>query len=407
MEKIKNVFIIGAKGLENYGGYETFLDKLTEYHQNNENIRYHIACKANGQGYMDETKLKDAVKISDTEFMYHNAHCFKLKVPDLGSAQAIIYDLKALKYCCNYIRVNQIKEPIVYVLSSRVGPVMGCFARQIHKLGGYYWNNPDGRENLRKKYKPIVRKYWKLSERYMVKHSDLVICDSKNIEKYIKEEYKKYDPQTTYIAYGADVIKSALTDDDPKYRTWLNEHNLSDQAFYISVGRFVEENNFETMIREFMKSRTEKSFALITNTNEKLLTDLENKLHFSQDKRINFVGTVYDKELLKKIRENAYGYFHGHEVGGTNPSLLEALSSTKLNLLYDVGFNREVAEDSALYWTKEEGSLAELIDFSEKLQTAEREKMGEKARERIETYYSWDLIADSYYNIITEDRNSD
>lgn len=407
MEKIKNVFIIGAKGLGNYGGYETFLDKLTEYHQNNENIRYHIACKANGQGYMDETKLKDAVKISDTEFMYHNAHCFKLQVPDLGSAQAIIYDFKALKYCCNYIRVNQIKEPIVYVLSSRVGPVMGYFARQIHKLGGHYWNNPDGRENLRKKYKPIVRKYWKLSERYMVKHSDLVICDSKNIEKYIKEEYKKYDPKTTYIAYGADVIKSALTDDDSKYRTWLNEHNLNDQAFYISVGRFVEENNFETMIREFMKSRTEKSFALITNTNEKLLTDLENKLHFSQDKRINFVGTVYDKELLKKIRENAYGYFHGHEVGGTNPSLLEALSSTKLNLLYDVGFNREVAEDSALYWTKEEGSLAELIDFSEKLQTAEREKMGEKARERIETYYSWNLIADSYYNIITEDRNSD
>lgn len=405
MGKIRNVFIIGAKGLGNYGGYETFLDKLTEYHQNNENIRYHIACKANGQGYMDESKLEGAERISDSEFIYHNAHCFKLKIPDLGTAQAILYDISALKYCCNYIKKNHIEEPIVYVLSSRVGPVMWYFVGQIHKLGGVYWNNPDGRENLRKKYKPIVRKYWKLSERYMVKHSDLVICDSKNIEKYIKEEYRKYNPPTTYIAYGADVIKSTLTDEDPKYSSWLTEHGLTDRAFYISVGRFVEENNFETMIREFMKSRTEKSFALITNTNGKLMAALENKLHFSKDKRIQFVGTVYDKELLKKIRENAYGYFHGHEVGGTNPSLLEALGSTNLNLLLDVGFNREVAENAAVYWTKEEGSLAEKIDLYDGMQASEREKLGEEAKKRIKMYYSWDLIADSYEKIIFKGSN--
>ena len=77
----------------------------------------------------------------------------------------------------------------------------------------------------------------------------------------------------------------------------------------------------------------------------------QKKLGWKQDKRIKFVGTIYDKELLKKIRECAYGYFHGHEVGGTNPSLLEALGSTQLNLLLDVGFNREVGQESALYWT--------------------------------------------------------
>ena len=102
------------------------------------------------------------------------------------------------------------------------------------------------------------------------------------------------------------------------------------------VGRFVPENNYETMIKEFMKSKTNKDFAIITNDNPSLLEDLENKLNFKKDGRIKFVGTVYDQELLKKIREGAYGYFHGHEVGGTNPSLLEALASTKLNLLLDV-----------------------------------------------------------------------
>ena len=73
---MKHVFIVGAKGFT-YGGYETFLDKLTEYHQNNKNIQYHIACKANGNGITDETKLEGVKLLSDTEYIYHNTHCIK------------------------------------------------------------------------------------------------------------------------------------------------------------------------------------------------------------------------------------------------------------------------------------------------------------------------------------------
>ena len=97
-----------------------------------------------------------------------------------------------------------------------------------------------------------------------------------------------------------------------------------------------------------------------------------------------------------KIRENAYGYFHGHEVGGTNPSLLEALSSTELNLLLNVGFNREVAEDSALYWDKTPGNLATLIDSADTLTSKQIEQLGEKAKQRITTAYSWEFICKEY-----------
>lgn len=97
-----------------------------------------------------------------------------------------------------------------------------------------------------------------------------------------------------------------------------------------------------------------------------------------------------------KIRENAYGYFHGHEVGGTNPSLLEALSSTNLNLLLNVGFNREVAEDAALYWEKSEGSMAGLIDWAEQLSDAEIQNFGAKAKERVRNAYSWEFICSRY-----------
>ena len=148
-----------------------------------------------------------------------------------------------------------------------------------------------------------------------------------------------------------------------------------------------------------MKSNCSRDFALITNVNEGFLAELENKLHWKRDKRIKFVGTVYDKELLKKIRECAYGYFHGHEVGGTNPSLLEALGSTELNLLLDVGFNREVGQDAALYWKKTEGELAALIDKADKMTAEDRAKLGNRAKERIRSAYSWGYIGAEYKRV--------
>ena len=235
----------------------------------------------------------------------------------------------------------------------------------------------------------------------MVKYSDLVICDSINIEKYIHESYDGKgiggaNPKTTYIAYGAETRKSQMTDEDEKLVSWLQEKGLEKNEYYLVVGRFVPENNYETMIREFMSSNSRKSLAIITGTNEKYLSQLEEKLHFHADERIKFVGTVYEEELLYKIRENAYGYLHGHEVGGTNPSLLEALAATKLNLLLDVGFNREVAESAACYWTKETGNLAACINACECMSTDECEVYGNRAKARIKEHYSWQHIADRY-----------
>ena len=398
-EKEVNVILVGAKSIGQYGGYESFINKLLEYHKDEENLHYYVYCKANGSGCMDIGKLPGAKAVNETEFIYCNARGFLLQVPQIGAAQAIYYDVKALSEACKLIKREQLKNPIVYIMACRIGPFMNHFVKKIHALGGKVYLNPDGHEWMRAKWSAPVRKYWKESERMMVKYADLSICDSKNIEKYIQEEYAGYKPKTTFIAYGSETTPSTMKNDDPKYISWLNEHGLRDGEFYISVGRFVPENNFVTMIREFMKSHSTKDFAIITTKDEKFLNALDEKLHFSQDKRIKFVGTVYDQELLKKIREKAYGYFHGHSVGGTNPSLLEALGSTKLNLLYDVGFNREVAEDGALYWILEDGNLAKLIDQSDSMDEEELEEMGQKAKQRIKDEYSWQYICDKYTKV--------
>lgn len=378
---MKHVFIIGSKGIPaNYGGFETFVEKLTEQQKSKE-IKYHVSCLAD----------------NDNEFEHNGARCFNVKVPNIGAAKAVYYDIAALKECIKYIKKNKIERPIVYILACRIGPFVGKYKKQLSKLGGTLFVNPDGHEWKRAKWNAAIRKYWKISEKLMVKHADLLVCDSINIEKYIKEDYKQYNPKTTFIAYGADIEKSKLSDNDPKLLKWYEENGVKLKEYYLVVGRFVPENNYETMITEFMKSNTKKDFVLITNVEKnKFYEELKKKTGFDKDKRIKFVGTVYNQELLKKIRENAYGYFHGHEVGGTNPSLLESLASTDLNLLLDVGFNREVGENGAVYFTKEDMNLSNLINKLEETTYKQIENIGKKAKQRIVEEYSWYYIVEKY-----------
>lgn len=400
---VQHVFIIGSKSIGQYGGYETFVDHLIEECDDDPSIVYHVACKANGDGFMDERRLSGVEKIKKDkdgnvrEFTYRNAHIFKISCPNIGPAVAIYYDRAAMLYSINYCKRHNIQHPIFYILTCRIGLFIGSLVKKVREVGGRYMLNPDGHEWKRTKWSATVRKYWKWSEKQMVRLADLIICDSVNIEKYIRSEYCVKN--TVYIAYGADVEKSTLADDDPKFTNWLKEKGLKVGEYYLVVGRFVPENNYETMIREFMKSHSSRDFALITNTNQAFLDELDKTLGWRYDRRIKFVGTVYDKELLKKIRENAYGNLHGHEVGGTNPSLLEALGSTKLNLLLDVGFNRECGKNAALYWNKTLGSLMEVIDKADQMSEEERTIYGDMAKERIRKDYSWQKICDEYKRV--------
>lgn len=381
LQNKQHVFIIGSKGIPaQYGGFETFVEKLVEY-QTDEDILYHVA------------RLAD----DEERYEYNGAISFDVKVPNIGPAKAIYYDVAALDKCIEYCsRMHLKKTPVFYVLACRIGPFIERYKRKIRKLRGVLLVNPDGHEWKRSKWSLPVREYWKISEKLMVRSADLLVCDSKKIEEYIRDHYRQYSPRTTYLAYGCDSAPSCLSDDSEQFHGWLKEKGLLAGDYYLVVGRFVPENNVETIIREFMKSGTSRKLALITTDNEKLYRELEKKLGFSRDKRICFTGSVYDQELLKKIREQAFAYLHGHSVGGTNPSLLEALGSTRLNLLYDVGFNREVGEDAALYWTCEPGSLSGLIETADRMSEADIDAYGLLAKRRIADAYRWESIVSQY-----------
>ncbi|MDR1541603.1 MAG: DUF1972 domain-containing protein [Clostridiales bacterium] len=382
-ETRQHVFIVGSKGIPaHYGGFETFVENLTKLNVDT-SIQYHVACIGN--------------KVE--QFTHNDALCYRFNVPKIGATKAVYYDLASLSFFTKYCEKNNIQHPIFYVLACRIGLFIPSLKRQIEMLGGKFFLNPDGHEWKRTKWSKLIREYWKLSEKFMVQNADLVICDSLAMEKYIKTEYAMYKPHTMYIAYGADVKKSTLSDNDTKFTNWLFVNDLKPKEYYLVVGRLVPENNFEIMLREFMLFNTKKSLVLITEARGRYLDKLESMLHFSKDLRIKFVGSVYDEQLLKKIREGAYAYIHGHEVGGTNPGLLEALASTGLNLLLDVPFNREVGEDAALYWCKAHGSLANLIRFAELLDKGEIDILWQKSNQRILDAYSWQMICNSYNHI--------
>lgn len=380
---MKDVFIVGSKGIPaNYGGFETFVDNLVT-RQVNPKIKYHVSCMT----------FNKSVK----QYDYNGAECQEIYVPNIGGAKAVLYDLRSLDWALDTIKKRNLTDGIIYILACRIGPFLHKYIKKFHNHGFKVWVNPDGHEWKRAKWSAPVRKYWKVSEKLMVKNSDFLICDSKSIEEYIHEDYRKYNPQTTFIAYGADITPSTLKQDDKKVVDWFNKHDVKLNEYFLIVERFVPENNYETMIKEFMKSKVNKDLVIITNVEKNAFyNSLKEETHFENDKRIKFVGTVYDAELLKFIRENALGYLHGHSVGGTNPSLLEALGSTKINLLYNVGFNKEVGEDSSLYWSLEDGSLANKLNEVEEISTEKEENFGKLAKQQIIDNYSWEKIVNDY-----------
>ena len=376
---MQHVFIIGSRGLPaQYGGFETFVDQLVS-HQVSPDIQYHVACLSNDQAYQ--------------HFDYQGVDCYTINPPKLGPARVIAYDMMAINYALKLIKKQGIEQSIFYVLGNTIGAFVAPFARKIHKIGGRFYINPDGLEWKRAKWAKPIQAYLKYSEKIMTRHADLVISDNPGIESYIKEAYPW--SKTTYIAYGTDLSPTSLSSQDNKVREFYQKWQTQEKNYYLILGRFVPENNYETAIREFMASSTKRDLVIICNQEgNPYFEELRARTGFNQDPRVKFVGTVYDQDLLKYIRKEAFAYIHGHEVGGTNPGLLEALAQTDLNLVLGVSFNQTVAKDSAHYWTKETGNLAHLIDQVDPLEDVS--EWGQLAKANMKQNFTWEKIVGEY-----------
>ena len=344
---MKHVFIIGSRGYHaKYGGWETFVSKLVDNY-NDQNTIFHISELSNIK--KDEYKINDNIIVNPIHVKYKFGNM-------------LICTIKAFKYYLKYINKNNINKSYLYILGLKLGPFLKIYKRKLKNLNITTLVNPDGLEHKRSKWNKLVKSFFLLSEKWMLKHTDLIICDAKGIKEYLDNKYSNFKKKTIYIAYGSSKIDLNNINQEEV----LKEYNLIKDNYLLMIGRFVPENNYELVIKEFMKSKINKDLVIISNiSSTNYYNNLVNLTNCNSDSRIKFIDGVYDEMRLATIRKNAYAYIHGHSVGGTNPSLIEALSLTDLNILYDVNFNHDVGLDSCLYF-KEVGSLVELLDNLEK-----------------------------------------
>ena len=298
--KSKKVYIIGSKGIPaTYGGFETFLDKL-------------VSCRVASIEYVI-TGMGDESK----EYQYNGARCVQFKTKN-SVAGRTFHTLLALIFIYNDAKITNDKK-ILYVLGCRAGLFLWLGKKLIKKQNIKILVNPDGAEWKRAKWNILAKQIVKFCEQCLVAAADVVICDAKAILEIIHKDFNIEKSKLKFIAYGSDIYQDTKAVDDElgqKYREWLKSKEASEQPYYLMVGRFVPENNFELIIREFMLSKTQSNLIIISNvTNNKFYKTLSIKTDMKGDSRIKFVGTLYDQDLLKLVRARATAYIHGHEVG--------------------------------------------------------------------------------------------
>ena len=385
---MKNIIIIGARGYKyNYGGWETFVTNLVANYQDSD-TKFYIPNLTHNK----EEDLK--ITLED------NVVSPKIYVKEQGFVTMFTFTIKAIRYFKKYLIEQKLDNVILYILGCKVGPLFKFWKNDFHKMGVKILINPDGLEWQRAKWAWWIKQCFKISERTMIKYSDYCICDSKAIQKYVEEKYVNYHTPTRFISYGSYLETKNNQEETLKL---MKKYNIKANNYYLIVGRFIPENNYETMIKEFMKTKIKKDLVIICNLEEnKFYEQLKVNTNFEKDKRIKFIGAVYNQEELKTFRENAFAYLHGHSAGGTNPSLLEALSSTKVNILFDVAYNKEVGLNSCFYFNKEENNLKKVLEKVDKLSKEECLKYESLAKKRIREEYTWDIVCEKYQQLFNE-----
>lgn len=239
--------------------------------------------------------------------------------------------------------------------------------------------NMDGLEWKRSKYSVIVKKFLKYAEKKAVNNSDVLIADSVGIQQHIRNQFNK---PSVYIPYGAICFEATETKVLQSFKVLPFEYDLL-------IARMEPENNIETVIRGHLISASAKPLLIIGSTANKYGTEL--KLKYRSEK-IVFCEAVYDLQILNHLRYYSHLYFHGHSVGGTNPSLLEAMASQALIVAHDNIFNRSVTGGEAFYFNTAEDISTLLSRCIEKMEY--REYL-EKNSAKIISEYSWQKIANS------------
>jgi glycosyltransferase involved in cell wall biosynthesis len=350
----KAVSIIGTVGIPaNYGGFETLTEHLVL--NADENIVYTVYCSS--KAYNEKSKT------------YYGAQLKYIKLKANGY-QSVLYDVISL--------FKSRKSDVILVLGTS-GCIILPLLKKISKSKIIV--NVDGVEWRRNKWNFLIKKFLKISEKMAIKYADEIVADNQGICDLLHDNYYV---NSELIAYGGShVFKKTLTE------SLINDFSFLNKSYAFKVCRIEPENNVEIILEAYSELNDE--LVIIGNWQN---SDFGKQLfhRFSAFNNIHLLDPIYESDKLNQIRSNCSIYIHGHSAGGTNPSLVEAMSLGLPIICFDVNFNRFTTNNKALYFSDKENLKQmilnskgyNLIEISKNLQNIANEQ------------YDWGLIAKQY-----------
>ena len=361
--KIK-ISIIGVKGYPYiYGGYETFIKEISERLVI---LNYDITIYCHKGLFTDRPK-----NINGINLIY------------ISSVETKVFS-QPIHSFFSFIHACFSKSDLILVVNSANGP-FGILTR-IFNIPSVI--NVDGLEWLRPKWKGLGSFYYKWASKMATLFYDQIINDSEQMRKVYLELFNK---DSKVIAYGANIRKSVKPE---LIKGW----ELVSREYYLIVGRLIPDNNAELIVNGFLESNSIKKLVIVGDVTYK--DKYSDNLKSIVNERLIFTGYVNDQEVLSELYHNCYVYIHGHEFGGTNPTMIKALAYGSAILALDTVFNNEMLNYGkfGLFFKKEKNSISSMINYCEK-EDLVMEKLRLESVNGITNKYDWDCITNQYLKV--------
>jgi len=359
----KTLYIVGTNGLPvRYGGWDKLLDNLT------------LTLSSDYKIVVYTSSYEALPNLTE-----YNGAEIKLIPLQANGMQSIFYDFFSMLHAV-FCKADHIL--VLGVSGGLFFPFFKMFKSQVIL-------NPDGAEWKRTKFGNFAKKFLHLCEMVSVRYADKVISDNKIIAKDLLAQY---GVNSKVIEYGADHVLALPLKQDTKMIYGITHRNYA-----IKVCRIVPENNIEMILRAFAK--VDYKLLLIGNWNNSQF-GIKTREKFTKYKNLSLLDPIYDQEKIDELRGNCRLYVHGHSVGGTNPSLVEAMYLGLPSLIFDVNYNRETTNDCAQYFSNENelcGALAEMWSDDSLLADC-----GKRLKAVAVERYRWSTIVDKYRQVLED-----
>ncbi|GCD77891.1 hypothetical protein JCM31826_13730 [Thermaurantimonas aggregans] len=318
------IAIVGSRGIPNaYGGFEWLAEKLSA----------HLAVAGHQVAVCQSSRHPYKAR------KWGKVELLRAYDPPIGTAGQFVYDLLSI------LQVRRWKADVVLLLGYTSSAVWSFLlptsARILQHMDGMEWQ--------RDKYSRAVKAFLRRSEHIAVRHADVLIADHPVIGDYLSRQYPT--KSIAYIAYGEDD----LLPEEPV-------EPLNGKTFDLIMARMEPENQIEMLIEGWLGARLPHHLALAGSLSTRYGRRIFRK--YGKTEGIVFLGGIFDKPKALWLRRHCRYYLHGHKAGGTNPSLIQALTHHRRILVHANPYNLYVAECYGLKTFDSSLTLANLLTES-------------------------------------------